>query len=177
MNMTRSEIVLASQIIHQRSRVFKIEVEEWAAKLRADAEAQVARIYHWDEHEVWQQAKQEADKVVEEANKRIAAVAEELRIPRQFAPSIDCHWYGRGENAVKERRKELRIAANARIDAMLVERKRQIEKDTLARLMDVSTHGLQSEAAQAFLKEMPNWELIMPRVDVLKLLDEKGGAQ
>jgi hypothetical protein len=173
MSMTKSEIALAAGILRKRERVLKIEAEEWAAKRRAEVEAQMSRIYKFDEHEVWQQATEKAKRVVAEANKEIASVCKELRILPQFAPKLDLEWWGRGENAVKERRKELREAAEARIDAMLLGMKRQIEKDTLARLTDVSAHGLQSEAAQAFLKQMPNWELLMPRVDVRKLLQDQ----
>lgn len=42
-----------------------------------------------------------AKEEVERANQKIAERSQQLGIPAMFAPSVDFHWHGRGENAIK----------------------------------------------------------------------------
>jgi hypothetical protein len=169
--MTRSEIVLASQLLRKRERVMRSMVKEQGLKVLADLEAQLSAIYSYDQDEVWTQAEELAKKTVAEANQMIAAQSKALGIPKQFAPSIGQYWFSQGRNAVKENRDQMRKVVQKRVEAMEAEAHRKIEQQSLELQTQVSAHGLLSDAARTFLEQMPNWELLMPRVDVSKMLN------
>ena len=59
--MTRSERETLIQICRMRVKVAKADADSRSATLKADCEAQLARIYHWDQDDVWQQTKTAAD--------------------------------------------------------------------------------------------------------------------
>jgi hypothetical protein len=106
-------------VIRNRDKVVKAAVAQRAADMLAEFERQISTIYYPDNHAAWAAAHKAVTEATAEANAKIAAVCKELRIPGSFAPYIGDHWYGRGENAIKERRDELRKAAKAEIDAMV----------------------------------------------------------
>ena len=67
------------QICRQRERVAKAQVEAVAAGRKADFQAQLARVYDWDETNLGRPAK-EAQQATRECNARIAAKCDALRI-------------------------------------------------------------------------------------------------
>src|SRR5690349_5211328 len=108
--MTKTERTELGQLIRKRERVMKTMAAERAAQMLAEFDAQLSAIYSYDDDETWKKAHTEAEKVIEQSNEIIAARCAELGIPKEFAPSLQFGWYGRGENAVKDRRRELRQA-------------------------------------------------------------------
>lgn len=105
--MTRSDRDQLLRVLRQRVKVAKTEVDQRAAELRADFERQLAARYTFGD-EAWQAITAEAKLAVDEADARIADICRERGIPAEFRPGLNLGWYGRGENAAKERRGELR---------------------------------------------------------------------
>ena len=94
----------------------KAQVAEREAELLADAEAQLAAISK-DTDTAWADVTGLAKKTIREADAVIAERCETLGIPTDFRPGLSLSWYGRGNNASKERRAELRKVAQTRIAA------------------------------------------------------------
>lgn len=162
--MTKGERQELGQLIRKREKVMKAEAEKRSAALLADYDAQSAKIYHWDNDAIWKQAHDEAEKAVEAARQAIAARCQEIGIPAEFAPDLGLYWSGRGQNALAQRRQEFRQAAKSRIAAMEKEAVAQIELLSLKAQTEIVASGLQSEAAQNFLKTMPTMDALMPPV-------------
>ena len=74
-------------------------------------------------------------------------------------------WYGRGENAVKERRAELRRVAKTRIEAIEQAALVKIEMASVEAQTKVTASGLTSEGALAFFEHMPQVEELMPALE------------
>lgn len=166
MGMTKGERTELGQLIRKREKVMRAQAQERSAALLAEFDAQSAKIHHWDEDGVWLKAKEEAEKAVEEARIAVAARCEAMGIPAEFAPSMQLTWYGRGHNAVAERRTELRRAAKSKIDALEKEAITKIERMSLEAQTQVIASGLESEAAKTFLNAMPSMDLLMPPVEI-----------
>lgn len=162
--MTKGERQELGSLIRKREKVMKAEAEKRSASLLADYDAAQAKIYHWDNDAIWKQAHDEAEKAVEAARQAIAARCQEMGIPAEFAPDLQLYWSGRGHNALASRRQELRQAAKSRIAAMEREALAQIELLSLKAQTEIVASGLQSEAAQQFLKSMPSMDQLMPPV-------------
>ena len=163
--MTSRERVELTALVRRREKVAKSEASHRSAELMADFEQQLAARYEaQDEH--WSDLTSAAQQVVDEADARIAQRCRELGIPEQFRPSIQAQWYGRGENASKERRAELRKVAQTRIAAIEKEAKATIEKRSVEVQTALLAGGLESEAARRFLESMPTAEALMPPLDV-----------
>src|SRR5262249_33041201 len=79
------------------------------------------------------------------------------------------HWYARGENASKERRAELRKVAEATVAAKVAEAKVEIDRVAAQQMTQITQGGLTSEEAQAFIKEMPKPEELLPPLATLEL--------
>lgn len=164
--MTKGERQELGQLIRKREKVMKAEAEKRSAALLADYDAQSAKIYHWDNDAMWKQAHDEAEKAVEAARQAIAARCVEMGIPAEFAPDLHLLWSGRGHNALAQRRQELRQAARSRIAAMERDALAQIERLSLRAQTEIVASGLQSEAAQTFLKSMPTMDALMPPIAI-----------
>ncbi|AMJ60927.1 hypothetical protein [Bosea sp. PAMC 26642] len=175
--MTRQERSDLSALIRKRERVLKAAAAERAAAMRAEFEKQCASIYSFDDDEVWKQAMAEVDKVVADAHAIIAARCAELGIPKEFAPGLSVGWYGRGQNAVKSRRAELREVAKSRIEAIQKEAATKIERTSLEAQSEVLVSGLESDAAKLFLSKMTPIDELMPAIgmeEVTLLLSTTG---
>ena len=98
--MTKQERDELIKICRHRERVAESEADARAAEMRADFEKQLATIYSYDDHAIWQQAFSKAEVAVQQAQGIIRSTLNELGIPREFAPSISISWYGRGETRV-----------------------------------------------------------------------------
>src|SRR5690348_17862115 len=163
--LSRNETHDLSMIIKDRTKVLKAHAEEQAAACLADFERQLAAIYSWDHDEVWKKATEEAQKVCHEVQNKIAKRCEELGIPRTFAPQIGIAWQGRGENASRERRTELRRVAKTSVDAMLKAAVTKIEHQSLDLRTQVVSMGLLSAEAKLFL------ESLAPVTEAMRSLD------
>jgi hypothetical protein len=165
--MTRTERQDLLQICRQRERVVKAEAVAMAAQRKAEFEAQLARVYHFDEDAIWQAAHKAAKRAAREANEQVAAQCRQLGIPPWAQPEItEPYWYGRGENATRQRRAELAKVAHARIDQHLKEAKHAIERASVEIQTQLVADGLESADAKAFLEAMPAPAQLMPVVTV-----------
>lgn len=163
--LSRNETHDLSMIIKDRTKVLKAHAEEQAAACMADFEKQLAAVYSWDQDEVWKQAAEEALKICGDVQDKIAKRCEALGIPKTFAPQIGIAWQGRGENASRERRTELRRVAKTSVDAMLKAAVTKIEHQSLDLRTQVVSMGLLSEDARFFL------ESLAPVDDAMRALD------
>jgi hypothetical protein len=112
-----------------------------------------------------------ARSVVEQADERIAAVCREHGIPEEFRPSLRVVWYNRGQNAIRERRDELRKLAVKQADALAKKALAAIEMKSANMLTQLIAGGLGSDEAKAFLESIPTPTQLMPllEVDLLKI--------
>jgi hypothetical protein len=165
-HMTKTERSELVALIHKRERVLKSAADERETKMMAEFETLLATVYSFDDDAVWKAVWEEAQKVCAAAKEQIKQRSKDLGIPAKFAPGIDLSWYGRGENAVKQRREELRRAGKAQIAAKTAETKTQIERMSLEAQTEIVAHGIQSDAARTFLERMPPIETLMPAIDI-----------
>ena len=167
--MTKTERSELAGLVRKRERVMKAAASQRAAELMADFESQVSALYSFDQDEIWAEAHKIAEDAVKEANAAIADRCEELGIHREFAPGIHFGWYGRGNNAVAERRAELRGLAKAQVNAAERTAKTEIERHSLEAQTQLVATGLASEAAKLFLEQMPTVETLMPKLDAAQV--------
>ena len=177
--MTRGEIANLERLIRKQERVRKAALDQQAAALKADFEAQISAEYGFDDDAVWKKANELAEEAVDTANGEIAKRCEELGIPKEFAPRLSMYWCSRGENAVRERRAELRKKADAEIAALKQSARTQIELWSLKALTDLASQTLTSKAAKVYFAKMPSPADLMPKLEyqqVHALLDDKSGS-
>jgi hypothetical protein len=173
MKTERDDLV---RLIRRHEKVAKTAAAQRAAELRADFELQLDAQYHFDQDTVWREAMRAAKQATDDAARVIEERCAELGIPARFAPSIGLHWYSRGENAVKERRTELRRIAHERIAAKEKATCTEIERASVRLQTEVIAHGLASDEARAFLERLPTPDALMQPIEVAtveRLLEEK----
>lgn len=163
------------KLIRLRAKVARDEVDQRAARLRADFEEQLATIYP-DHHEAWVDITKRVDAHIAVADAEVAERCRELHIPERFRPSIGWHWRGRGESAVRERREELRRVAQTRIAACAKAAKVEIDRQSVNLQTRLTADGLESAAAKQFLDSMPTIEELMPPL-ILKELEDAANDQ
>ena len=164
--MTAAERNDLRSLIRQRARLMKTEVKQRRLELMADFERQLSAVFSYDQDEIWKGAHALAEQAVKDAQVVIEERCRELNIPREFAPTISMMWFGRGQNAVRDRRTELRITAKARLDALEATAKTEIERISVNGQTNLIADGLTSEAAKAFLEQMPSAEALMPVLEL-----------
>jgi hypothetical protein len=167
--MTKGERESLLSLVRRTERVAKTAAGGRAAELLADFEAKLAARYEFDQDSTWKQAYKQAEGVVAQAQAQIIARCEEMGIPAAFAPGISMGWYRRGENAVKERRGELRKVAQTRVAALAKAAQTEIERRSLEVQATLIAGGLASSEAQAFLSRIPSAEALMPPLDVAEI--------
>ena len=163
---TRAEREDMLRLSRQRERVAKSEARRRSSELKADFEVKLAAAYSFDQSPIWAEAMRQATLVAKEMDERIAKECEKLGIPRHFRPSISVGWYGRGENASRERRSELRKVADTRIIALERRAFEEIERHNLEFQTKVLVLGLASPEAQFLLTQMPTAEQLMPPISM-----------
>ena len=170
--ITKSEREDLQRLVRQREKVLKSAAKQRSAELLADFENQMGQCYSFDEDETWAAAVNAAEQEVAKARARVAARCVELGIPKQFAPDLDVEWFSRGENAVKQRRDELRRMAVTRIEAIERDAITKIEMTSLEAQTRLAMAGLTSQAAQQFLSELPPVEKLMPLLSFAEMSGE-----
>jgi hypothetical protein len=161
-NAERERLLKAARL---QEKVAKSEASKRSAILLADFEQQLASTYRFDTNEVWKAAYEAADDAIETARQAVDAECERLGIPKRFRPSIGMAWHGRGENASKERRVELRKVAQTRIAAIEKTARHEIERISSEVQIELLAHGL-SELAQQLLRNMPKVDAMMPTLQI-----------
>jgi hypothetical protein len=169
--MTKAEREDLAKLIRNREKVMKTAAAQRSAQLLAEFEQQMASVYSYDQDEIWKQATALAKAAVDEASQQITARCEELGIPARFAPCLKLEWRGRDENAVRERRDELRAVAKSRIAAIEKETCTKIEMHCLDAQAQVLAHGLTTASAIAFFDQLPKVEMMMPALELPAIED------
>jgi hypothetical protein len=164
--MTKSEREDLVRLIRNREKVMKTAASQRSAELLAEFEQQIASVYRYDQDETWKAAHQAAATAVKQAQQTVLARCGELGIPARFAPEILLSWRGRGENAISERRAELRAVAKSRIAAIEKAACTKIEMTCLDAQTRILAHGLTSTAAIDFFDNMPSIEMLMPPIEM-----------
>jgi hypothetical protein len=170
--MTKGEREELQRLIRQREKVLKSAARQRSAELSADFENQMGQQYSFDQDGVWLDATDIANREIEKAQARIAERCAQLGIPKRFAPELRIEWYSRGENAVKERRNELRKMANSRIEAIEQEAIVKVELASINAQTEIATQGLTSKAARDFIEKLPSVESLMPTLAITDMADE-----
>jgi hypothetical protein len=167
--ITRTERQDLLRLHRQAVKVAKIAVAQRGDSLRADFEQQLASIYSFNQDPVWKKAYHDAEEVVAEAQRHIAERCRALNIRERFAPRISVSWYGRGENAVRERRTELRRVAYSRIEQLEKTALQEIERRSLSAQTVLLASGLNSIEAKQLLEGMSSVEGLMPNLAVTQV--------
>jgi hypothetical protein len=167
--MTKAERDELVKLVKLRERVAKTETVQRSAELLAEFERQLASVYSFDDDDVWREAHAAVSEAREKANAMIAERCRELGIPERFQPGIESVWFGRGENASKERRAELRRVAVTRINALEKAAKATIEHESLKLHTELVAGALESGEAMAFLNALPTIEVLMPSLTVAEI--------
>ena len=170
--MTKHEREDLQRLVRQREKVLKSAAKQRSAELIADFENQMGQEFSFDQDEVWERATKIAQAALAKANEQIAARCHEIGIPKRFAPGLDLSWYGRDENATKQRRDELRKMAKTRVEAIERQAVTEIELSCLAAQEQIALSGLTTEAARQFVEALPKIEALMPRLTFAEVAGE-----
>jgi len=171
--MTKSEREDLQRLLRQREKVQKSAVKLRSSKLLADFENALASEFSFDDDQVWAEAAKAAQGEVDKAQRRVAARCRDLGIPEKFAPSLNLTWRNRGwDNALKERRDELRRVAKSRIDALEKDALLCIEQASVEAQTELAIAGLTSEAARDFFTKLPTVESLMPALSYEEIAGE-----
>jgi len=154
--MTKGERDDLAKLVRRREKLAKADADRLAAERLADFEHQMASVYRPADDEVWRELHAAAAAAVADAKERLVNRCHELGIPEEFQPDISMLWYGRGENAARSRRAELRAVAKTRIDAEAKRAKTEIERHSLNVQTSLVAGALVSEEAKRFLESMPS---------------------
>ena len=163
--MTSAERASILVLIRQRERVAIADAREYKMTLIANFERKLATIYKPSDHPVWKEAHAVATRAAREAQAKIEATFRDLGIPEAWAPGVGVGWYGRGENASRERRVELRRVAHSEADKRLARAEAAIKKASVEAQERVIASGLSSEAAHAMLASLPTPQELLPELD------------
>jgi hypothetical protein len=169
--MTRAQRSDLARIIRARARVAMTGVKQRSAELLVDVETQLAAIYEIDDA-AWADVTRAAEEAVAEADARVAEHCEQMGIPAKFRPGLRIAWFGRGQNAVAQRRAELRKLAVAQIAAQAAKAKAVIEARAVELEGDVLADGLTTEAARTSLASLPTPADLMPLLPIGQLQTE-----
>lgn len=166
--MTRREREDLAKLCRRREKVAKAGITQREAALNAQVEEQLSAVFPEDDPR-WTDVTAEARRALDDADQRIAARCRELGIPERFRPRLSMGWYGRGENAIRDRRSELRMLAQRRIAALGAEARAEIEKASVEVQTALLGGGLETEAARHFLYQMPTPQRLMPAITLAQL--------
>jgi len=170
--MTKDERENLQRLVRQREKVLKSAAKQRSAELIADFENQMGQQYSFDQDEVWEQAIKATEAVIAEAQRKVHMRCRELKIPDRFAPKLEVSWYGRGENALECRRKELRRMAQTQVEAIEQKAVVEIELSCLKAQEQLALAGLTSDAARLFVERLPSVETLMPKLSFTEIAGE-----
>jgi hypothetical protein len=159
--MPRAQQQDLMKIVRMRAKVRREDIDKFAADALARVEAQLAAEYE-KTHPAFVELTREAERKIKELDIEIAKRSKVLGIPEQFRPSLHISWYRRGENALNERRTELRRVAQREIEARVKHAKSTLLRAEVDLLTKLAAEGLTSERAQEILTALPEPEQLLP---------------
>jgi hypothetical protein len=162
-SMTKGDRAELGKVLKYRAKVAKGDIENHAGRILANIEAQLAAVYP-ENHAAWADVTEHTRQLIADADTQIAERCRKLGIPEQFRPSIDFRWYGRGENAIKDRRAELRKVAQMELAARVKAAKNAVDRRTADLLTQLAVDMLESSQAKDFLNAMPSVDDLMPPI-------------
>ncbi len=169
----RSEL---AALIRRREKVAKTATAETKAHRLAELEVQLASSFQ-AEDERFRDITTFVSAAVKRANAEINRRCEELHIPERFRPRVEAVFLGRGENALAERRAELRRVGQTQADADEKTARTVIERRSVEIQTELVRDGLTTEAGQRFLDSLPQPVDLMPALEVPSLLAALPGHQ
>lgn len=131
----------------------------------AEFEMRLASEFSYDQREAWADLMASAKAHVAALDRQLAEDCRRLGIPESFRQGIAVHWYGRGENASKQRRAELRRVAVTRLAALEATAIARIEDGYRRFQTSVLTAAIGSDDARQLLADLPTAEQLLPAVD------------
>jgi hypothetical protein len=162
-SMTKGERTEIDRLMRDRARVAKNEIESHAVRVLANIEAQLAAVYP-ENHTAWADLTEHTRQLLADADTQLAERCRQLGIPERFRPSIDFHWHGRGENALKDRRAELRRVAQTELAARVKAAKNEVDRRTVDLRTQLAAGMLESPQAKDFLNAMPSVDDLIPPI-------------
>jgi hypothetical protein len=169
--MTKGERDDIRRLIKDREKLLKNAAHLRSVELLAEFENQVGSRYGNDDDPVWKEAYEAASRAVQKSKKIIDARCNELGLPKNMRPSITFYWSS-CQYEVERRKKELRMMAKTRIDAIEKQACVQIEIASVEAQAEVTRAGLTSEAAIAFAEKLPSITSLMPALSFAELCGE-----
>ena len=161
--MSAAERTELGKLLRLRGKVAKQDIDQRAVRLEADFEAQLASRYKAS-NAAWAHVTKQAEEVVKAADEQVAAICREKGVPEEFRPGLSLYWYGRGENADKDRRAELRRVLKTELEARVKNGKLEVDRAVADGLTKLAAGALTSSEAKAFLATMPTSEQLLPAV-------------
>lgn len=163
----RAELI---KLIRLQSKVRKDQLSALGAAAVAKREEELSAQFKPTE-DAWCEIVAEAERSVREADAKIQELSRIKGIPDDFRPKLKTFWIDRGENAMKERRAELRRTAAAQITAA-VKLQQNAEDQRAAGIIGRLIGGLlETSEARAFLEEMPTLDDLVGRMTVIEVAE------
>jgi len=178
--MTRAERQDLARVARMRAKLARDHAAARGAEMLADAERTLSDVFASDDVR-WADVVRQVTQAVNEANREVGRVCDELGVPRGFRPSMGAYWIERGENEDPKRRAELRLRVKARVRADVKRAQAVIDTAALVVAENLIADGLTSEAAHGFLEAMPTVPELLPMLgeDEIRAITGKtltGGA-
>jgi hypothetical protein len=166
--ITRNERAELRQIVRLNCKVARATVDQRQADLLADLEEQMAA--EWKEHDAfWREACSVSNSEIQELNQRLQDRFAELGVPPAEAPSLAVSRGSSGNRGDRGRREDLRRAARARTAADAQKAKLALDAAEARLLTKLASQALTSDAARAFLDEIPKVGQLMPVLNLSQL--------
>jgi hypothetical protein len=172
--MTARERSELAALLRRRAKVARTAVAHVKAERLAQFETQLATEFA-AEDERFRDLVRYASDAAQRADAELQRRCQEMGVPERFRPTLRVSWSSRGENALAERRAELRRVALARADADAKAAIEHIEASAVRAEEDLLREGLTTGAAHAFLERLPTPEALMPPLEVHGLLQALPG--
>jgi hypothetical protein len=178
--MTKHDLEKLLQLDRNEAKALKNATDARRVQVIAKGEADLARRYRFDHKPEWAEAFGEAQEIISKLNEKIRADLKEAGIPVEFAPSAGVGWSERGENAVAQRRAELRKVL---VTEALAQQKAAcvaIDLYSVKCQRELLACGLESQMAKQILASRPTLETLMPALnleDLEKKIDANESAQ
>lgn len=149
-------------VLRKRDKAMRAVAAQRRAANMAEFEKAISREVRWQEDGTLAQAVEYGIDAARQTDKMISERCEQLGIPDRFRPKLLWNWATRGENAVKERRAELRLMAKAHFDSQEKDALAKAELHSLDLQEQLIASSLTGADARAFLDKVPSVESLMP---------------
>jgi hypothetical protein len=171
-DMTRRDRDDLQKVVRLRTKLAKDGIAVREAELLAMVEDELSMCFRFDQDVIADITRQAKDAITE-ADAALAQRCRELGVREEFRPQLSLSWYGRGENAIGQRRTELRKLAQTRIAAAGKAAKGTIDAQSSQIVTDLIVGGLESTEARAYIETIPTAAELMPTFDVAALETER----